>query len=834
MISSRVVTLSILWFASLLVFGPRVCSADPPSVTETSTAKSAEAWSTQGWPLIAQYCLDCHNEDTQEGELDLSSFSSLKEMDGGADSMQRLLEIVRFGAMPPEDADQPTPEERKQLVNSLDQMLFAVSCDLRPRPGKVTARRLNRSEYNRSMSDLFGISLRPADAFPSDEVGAGFDNNGDVLSLSPMLMEKYLAAAEEVASQVLVDPATLPRLNAEAASEQLKVHGDSKTGSFNGRFLKAEGFAWADFEIPVEGEYRLRISGGNTERETEPTSFAVYDNAGLLRGHGELEYYGGSGGSQSFEFRDRFEKGPLRLFVVPTTDEMELVDHETVSDRIANLPDEVIQKAEEEAKKPLRPERRFYRPDYPHMVRKVSIDGPREQPTDAYPPSQHQVVRRMAREKDGRWHDVESSAIDCLQPLMRRAFREPVRQEEVKPYAQLVVTATERGESYHRGLQFAVTAILMSPRFLFRVETPPINQKPERDGVMKLTQMQLATRLSYFLWSSLPDEKLLQDAEKGRLTDKSIPHHVKRMLADPRADSMATEFAAQWFGLRNLTSHEADTDRFKSFTPSLRGAMARETELLFLHLMRDNRPVNELLQTRYSFVNQELAEHYDLTDVDWETEAGNVGEGFKRVSLEGTPRRGVLSHASILTLTSNPTRTSPVKRGKWILENVLGTPPPEPPAGVPELEETASAAADATLREQLEIHRSNPACASCHRVMDELGFGLEEFDAVGKFREFDGKSLVNARGELPGGRTFDGTSELSELLSQTEQAAFARTVTHRLMTFALGRELTPTDRCVVDEIVAKTAEKDYRLSDLVLQVVQSRPFQYYEWSASSP
>lgn len=816
------------------MFVPGVCFADPPSDTDTSTAKSAEAWSTQGWPLIQQYCLDCHNEDTQEGELDLSGFSSLKGMEGAADSMQRLLEIVRFGAMPPEDADQPTPEERKQLVNSLDQTLFAVSCDLRPRPGKVTARRLNRSEYNRSISDLFGMSLRPADAFPSDEVGAGFDNNGDVLSLSPMLMEKYLAAAEQVASQVLVDPATLPHLNAEAASDQLKVHGDSKTGSFNGRFLKAEGFAWADFEIPVEGEYRLRISGGNTEQETEPTSFAVYDDAGLLRGHGELEYYGGSGGSQSFEFRDRFKKGLLRLFVVPTTDELELVDHETVSDRIADLPDEVIQKAEEEAKKPLRPERRFYRPDYPHMVRKVSIDGPREQPVDAYPPSQHQVVRRMAREKNGRWQDVESSAIDCLQPLMRRAFREPVREEEVKPYAQLVVTATERGESYHRGLQFAVTAILMSPRFLFRVETPPVNQKPEQDGAMKLTQMQLATRLSYFLWSSLPDEKLLQDAEKGRLNDKSIPQHVKRMLADPRADSMASEFAAQWLGLRNLTSHEADTDRFKSFTPSLRGAMSRETELLFLHLMRDNRPVNELLQTRYSFVNQELADHYDLTDVEWETEAGNVGDGFKRVSLEGTPRRGVLSHASILTLTSNPTRTSPVKRGKWILENVLGTPPPEPPAGVPELEETATAAADATLREQLEIHRSNPACASCHRVMDELGFGLEEFDAVGKFREFDGESPVNARGELPGGRTFDGTSELSELLSQTEQAAFARTVTHRLMTFALGRELTPTDRCVIDEIVAKTAGNDYRLSDLVLQVVQSRPFQYYEWSAPSP
>jgi hypothetical protein len=293
------------------------------------------------------------------------------------------------------------------------------------------------------------------------------------------------------------------------------------------------------------------------------------------------------------------------------------------------------------------------------------------------------------------------------------------------------------------------------------------------------------------------------------------------MLADHKSDALARQFAAQWLGLRNLEVHEADTDRFKSFTPALRQAMARETELVFMHAVRSNQPVAQLLTSDYTFVNGQLASHYGI--------AGVKGSGFQKVSLKETPRRGVLSHASVLTLTSNPVRTSPVKRGKWILDNVLGTPPPDPPAGVPELEETRTASASASLREQLEIHRADPACAACHRVMDQLGFGLEQFDAIGRYRDKQGGLAVDASGELPGGRVFNGAAELSQILGETESEAFARTVVRQLMTFALGRELVPSDRCIVDEIVKRTSKQDHRFVNVILEVVNSRPFLYYDW-----
>ena len=802
-----------------------ICVAPPAGSISSAVASGreddAEIWASDGWPLLQQYCLDCHNQDDSEGDLDLSRFQSFGSIGGGDDSMHRVLEMVRFGAMPPEDADQPTPAERKKLATALDRKMFSVSCDQRPRPGKVTARRLNRAEYNNTIRDLFGVDLKPADVFPSDEVGAGFDNNGDVLSLSPMLIEKYLEAAEEVAQKVLVDPKSLPSIDDDRPSDQLLVHGDTQTGRFNGRFLSPGAFVWADFEIPVPGEYRVRVSGGNTRKDAKPTKVAVYDKDGLLRRKHELKYYGGGGSSDRFEFRAVFEQGKQTIFVEPLEEDIDLEVGKSKSDRFSELDAKLVAAAVQRQKKPLKPDRWISNEDYPFMIRQISVSGPTEPPPDAYPPSQHQILRRVAQHRNGKWQDVEKAATECLRPLMRRAFRGPVTGAEVQPYAKLVATATKRGESYYRGLQIAISAILVSPRFLFRVETPLGGREPEEDGSIPLTQHQLATRLAYFLWSSTPDERLLADADKGRLDQKGLEQHVRRMLADPKSDALARQFAAQWLGLRNLEVHEADTDRFKSFTPALRRDMARETELVFMHMVRNNQPVAQLLTSDYTFVNGPLASHYGI--------GGVKGDVFKKVSLKGTPRRGVLSHASVLTLTSNPTRTSPVKRGKWIMENVLGTPPPDPPAGVPELEETKTASASASLREQLDIHRADPTCASCHRVMDQLGFGLEQFDAIGRYRENEGSLVVDASGELPGGRVFNGAAELSEILGTTESEAFARTVARQLMTFALGRELIPGDRCTVDEIVKRTAKQNHRFIDVISEIVQSRPFLYYDW-----
>lgn len=788
-------------------------------------ASAKDDWLKEGWPLMKRFCVECHNADYQEAELDLSDFESMDRLRGGGGAMmQRVLEMVRFGAMPPEDAALPTDEQRKTLVRSLDRTLFAVSCDLRPRPGKVTARRLNRTEYNHSIRDLFGIDLKPAAGFPSDEVGAGFDNNGDVLSLSPMMIEKYLDAAEQVSKSVLIDPATLPRIDEGRPGDQLYISGDVKTGRFNGRFLAKESFAWADFEVPVSGEYRVRLQGGNARKGAGQAGVAIYRRDGILLQYKKMGYYGGSGSSDRFDFKVKLEKGKHRFFIDPVEGDHKGKPGETRSEKFSNLDPDVIRRAEK-SRKALRPDDRFDYSKYPFMVRRISVEGPTSHPKELMPPSQQQILRRTAAYRDERWHDVRKSATECLQPLMRRAFRGPVGQDEVTPYAELVVQATERGQSYYRGMQIAISAVLMSPRFLFRVETPPDSAFDEKDVDVGVTPHQLATRLSYFLWSSSPDEALLADADRNRLNSDRLAHHVRRMIADGKADSLATEFAAQWLGLRNLDVHEVDEDRFETFTPPLKQAMRIETERLFLHVARNNRPVAELLTADYTFLNEVLAKHYEIQGVR--------GKQFRQVSTKGTPRRGILSHAGILTLTSNPARTSPVKRGKWVLINVLGTPPPEPPAGVPELEETKTADANATLREQLEIHRADPSCSACHRVMDQLGFGLEQFDAIGRFRTRDHGAVVDASGELPGRRNFNGAVELSNVLGKSESAAFARTVTERLLTFALGRELTPADRCTVDEIVQKTSGSQHRFIDLVLEVVQSRPFQYYEWSTPS-
>ncbi|MFK8115608.1 MAG: DUF1592 domain-containing protein [Rubripirellula sp.] len=810
-----------MWASLAFVFASCTPSwAENPAAEEVSS-KAAKHWAESGWPLLQRFCLDCHNEDNSEAELDLTAFRTLEGMDGGNNSMQRVLEMVRFGAMPPEDSDLPTDQERKQLVSALDRTLFAVACDLRPRPGKVTARRLNRAEYNNSVRDLFGMDLEPASGFPSDEVGAGFDNNSDVLSLSTMLIEKYLSAAEEIAAKVVVDPDKLPYLDDERASDQLMLHGATQTGRFNGRFLDKEAFVWADFEIQVPGEYRIRISGGTSEKKNKKQTVAIYNRSGLLLGKDELPYYGGSGSSKNFEFKLQLKPGKHRFYVEPLEEERELEVGKSHSEFFAKLDSRIVAVAAKRQQQPLKPSNGVDESKHPFMIRQIHVRGPSKQPDEAFPPSQWKILRRTAKRKDGRWYEVESAAKECLRPLMERAFREPVTDEEIKPYLELVEQATKRGESYYRGIQIAVSAVLVSPRFLFRVETPPDDMKPEEDGSVRLTQHQLASRLSYFLWSSTPDDRLLSEAKSGRLKDKQLEQQVRRMIADPKGDAMADQFAAQWLGLRNLSEHEADAKKFKAFTPTLRDAMLRETEMLFLHMMRHDRPVVEMLTSDFTFVNQELGKHYGLT--------GIKSDEFQKVSLHDTPRRGILSHASVLTLTSSPVRTSPVKRGKWVLENVLGTPPPDPPPGVPELEETEVASADASFREQLELHRADPSCAACHRVMDQLGFGMEQFDAIGRYREREGKLKIDASGELPGGRKFNGASELSETLGKSEQTAFAKTFVERLLTFALGRGLSPADRCTVDEIIAKTSKRNHRMIDLIMEVIRSRPFQYYDW-----
>jgi hypothetical protein len=373
--------------------------------------------------------------------------------------------------------------------------------------------------------------------------------------------------------------------------------------------------------------------------------------------------------------------------------------------------------------------------------------------------------------------------------------------------------ARQEGASFEESARVVLQAVLVSPHFLFRVERDPA---PGEDPVRTLGEFELATRMSYFLWSTMPDERLFELARSGKLRE-SLEAEVRRMLADPKADALVENFAGQWLQLRNLADAQPDRKLFAGFDEGLRDAMRTETEMFFRAIVREDRSVLELIDSDWTYLNEPLARHYGI--------GGVRGEEFRRVSLSGTPRGGVITQASVLTVTSNPTRTSPVKRGKWILDNILGEPPPDPPPDVPQLAEGEQARLSGSLRERLEQHRANPSCAVCHRKMDALGFAMENFDGVGAWRTRDGRFEIDPSGELPGGETFRGPAELKTILRQSGRESFVRCLSEKMLTYALGRGPEPYDRCTVDRTAKALAENDYRFSTLVLEIVRSEPFQ---------
>lgn len=812
-----------------------------PAVGTAGEGERSAEWGRGGWDLLQKFCVECHNADYQEAELDLSPFVDVSHAESNPELWSRVLQMVRFGAMPPEDSPMPSESERRQLGDAIDQAVFNVTCDLSPKAGRVTARRLNRVEYNHTIRDLFGVEIDVTGDFPSDEVGGGFDNNADVLAMPPMLFEKYLDAAERVASTVLIDPATIKKESIELSGERIAIVGQGFTEGFYGRLFPKGSIAWVEFDVPTRGKHRVQFWGSATSKARGIQAIAVYDSAGNPIAAHSFKYLG----KQDWDyatFDHEFTAGTTRLIFAGIAE---------VPERITDLPslaiDEVMSEAviaegREQFQKPLSVDSGIDWEAMAFVFRRVAIDGPIEVPHEMFPPSQTMILKKSPQHRGGKYVGVDSAAKACLEPLLAKAFRGPVDSSTVDRYVELVVDATKRGDSYHRGLQDAITAMLVSPQFLFRVELPAAGAAPDAAGEVRLSDYQLATRLSYFLWSSMPDEELLRLAEQQKLGDpKVLESQVERMLRDPKSKSLAEQFASQWLGLRNLEGMPRDEQLFPGYNADLVGSMVGETRRLFSHVLRNNLPVGELLDADYTFVDERLARHYGMA---WPV-AGDQGDavaadgtehgaadggqgdvqdgGFRRVSLVDVPRRGVLNHASVLTLTSYPTRTSPVLRGKWILESVLGTPPPDPPANVPELEAGEASAEGLSVRQQLAIHRDNASCASCHRVMDQLGFGFEDFDAVGRYR-----SDADASGELPGGRRFDGGKDLAETLRRSEASRFAMTATEKLLAFALGREVSPADRCITEQIAEAGKAEDHRLGDLVNRVVASRPFQYFQ------
>eukprot|EP00456_Euglypha_rotunda_P086189 TRINITY_DN8727_c0_g1_i5.p1 TRINITY_DN8727_c0_g1~~TRINITY_DN8727_c0_g1_i5.p1 ORF type:complete len:923 (+),score=259.90 TRINITY_DN8727_c0_g1_i5:396-3164(+) len=745
--------------------------------TQAAEAKPATPTYAQAVvPVITKYCGKCHSGDEAEAGISFAKYSDEAAMLKDRKTWERSFEMISNGNMPPSDSPQPTTAEKEQLIEYLEAALFRIDCTKVSDPGRVTIRRLNRSEYNNTVRDLLGVAVRPADDFPSDDVGYGFDNIGDVLSLPPLLMEKYLDAAEKIAAEAIVvfDP-TKPAVH-EYSRDKLKQSKAAHPHGEDGTILVSIGDVTAELDFPHSGEYLLRTKAAETPGGTE---------------HAKMEY--------------RFDGTPLHTFDVsakdasPETCEFRFKatkGHHKLS--IAFLNDFYDEKAKDKSQR-----------DRNLIVRDVEIVGPFGiEPSEL--PTAH---RQLLVATPGNEKTVAQAARDNLQPFVRRAFRRPVTEAEVGRCVGFVEQAVKNGEPFPFGMRVAVTAVLVSPHFLYRIETDKKPDDPEDKHA--LNDYELASRLSYFLWSSMPDEQLLAQAAQGDLHhDAVLEEQVRRMLKDPKSQALVDNFAEQWLQLRILNEVTPDPEKFPEFGPELRDDMKQETRRFFEAIMREDRSILEFLDGEYSYVNERLAHHYGLPDVKGD---------FQRVSLSGKNRAGLLTQASILTLTSNPDRTSPVKRGKWVMEVILDKPPPPPPPNVPELAETAKSSPDATLRQQLELHRQNPSCNSCHKVMDQLGFGIENFDAIGRWRDVDNGKPLDATGELPGGSRFNGPLELAHVL-RGKECEFGECLAEKMLTYALGRGLEFYDRCATDKIVKTLKEQKFRFSVLVAEIAKSDPF----------
>ena len=747
-----------------------------PSPRDLQMEAEKQAWITEkAQPFFARYCVDCHGPDEQSAGVAVHDLTRPDQLLLERKKWERVYRMVNAGAMPPSSHDPfPPEEEQQQIAEFLYNELFNFDCSLIDHPGRPTIQRLNRAEYNNTVQDLFGIDLTPADKFPQDDVGEGFDNIGDVLSLPPLLMEKYLDAAEEVASAV-VDLRDFSKPQSQVfRAGQLVSSLQTSPDDRGFVMLHTNGQVSVNVQIPADGRYLIRVENAAQHAGEDKPRMAVQANGATL-----FEYEIDKGRRPEWHEKTvDLKQGAQTIAAVFLND---FYDPEAAEDRR----------------------------DRNAMVRSIEIIGPEGGTVSQW----HEIHRRFVTARPGDTGDTLSAARTVLRPILYRAFRRPVSDAEVDRYAGLVDRqVTEFQESYDYGIWVALQAILVAPDFIFRLERDPDGDDSERT----LDEYEVASRLSYFLWSSMPDDELLSLAENRRLLDPAmLRQQVGRMLRDERSAALGVNFASQWLNLRNLRDMRPNPDVFPDFDDALRDAMMKETEIFFNAVVREDRAVDDFLLSDFTFVNERLARHYGLDGVK--------GDKFVRVSLNGLNRAGVLTHASILTLTSNPGRTSPVKRGKWILENILGQAPPPAPPAVPELEETAKASPGLSLREQLALHREDPGCASCHKTMDPLGLGLENFDAIGQWRDKDGEKPIDASGELPSGETFNGSLQLIGIFNARREQ-FHRALAERMMTYALGRGLEYYDKCAVDKTLENMKQRGYRFSSMVEGIVLSDPF----------
>jgi hypothetical protein len=749
-------------------------------------SKGAPEFQTSVLPFLAKHCTRCHGGAKPKGGLDLAAIKDESAAKTRKKTWERVREYVEGGLMPPEDRPQPGRDEIGALAQWIKLATKQDQCGRTVDPGRVTIRRLNRAEYNNTIRDLIGVDFRPADDFPSDDVGYGFDNIGDVLSMPPILMEKYLAAAEAISEEAIIVASSKGGQTKTYTSETMGSGGGGSPRDDGTLVLTSESEVSVAHPFPRNGHYVIHIRASGDQAGPDPVKMAVRIDGKDLK---TFPVTAPAGKFQDFQFKQNLKGGPRRLSVAFLNDYYSPNDPDPKKRGDRNL-----------------------------IFESIAVEGPLNLSGDPLPESHRKIVFQTPKSKS----DVPTAARAVIERFASRAFRRPVSESEQASLAKLVELAIGQGDSFERGIQLVVQAILVSPDFLFKVELDSRGTKIRpRAGVPAGGQLigdfELASRLSYFLWSSMPDDELWKAAVNGSLRSGDVlERQVRRMLHDAKSQALVDNFAGQWLQLRNLKSVNPDRGRFPGFDEPLRQAMIRETELFFGSVMRNDFSILDFLDADFTYLNERLARHYGIKGVQ--------GEQFRRVKLKGRERGGLITQASVLTVTSNPTRTSPVKRGRWVLEQLLGTPPPPPPPNVPTLKDDQKTLTAATLRLQMEQHRSKPSCAVCHSKLDPLGFGLENFDAVGAWRNDDAGAAVDSSGTLPSGESFRGPAELKAIL-KARSGEFTRCLTEKMLTYALGRGLDDYDRCAVDQIVKSLAANRYKFSALVLGIANSEPFQ---------
>jgi hypothetical protein len=747
--------------------------------------------------VVRTYCLECHDDAGREAGLTLES-ADLDNVAAHPDMFEEVARKLRGRSMPPLGGPRPDAETYAGFVayleRRLDEAAFAA-----PEPGQASIHRLNRTEYGNAVRDLLALEVDAAEFLPADDEAYGFDNVADVLRVSPSLLEQYLAASAKVASLAVGDPAT------PAVTTVYRPAADLAQGTHvEGMPLGTRGGFKISHNFPLDGEYELDV-------------FLVRNIVGYMTGlewaH-ELEI--AIDGERVFLAQVGGEEDNLRSDENMSAAANEIDERLRTRTFVTAGPHEVtvafLERSAAETHEPLELHTRNL--DLQDMnglpvVDYVNLRGPFNAVGPGNTPSRERIF--TCRPADDATARV--CAAEIVSTLARRAFRRQPTEQDVTMLLSFYDEGAARG-GFDAGIQSALRVILTSPKFLFRDEPDPSGVAP--GSLYALDDTALASRLAFFIWSSPPDDELLELAAQDELSEPRVfEREVDRMLADPRSAALVENFAGQWLFLRNLRSVTPDVEEFPNFDDNLRQAMRRETELLFTNVMREDRPVGELLTADYTFVNERLAEHYGIPNV--------YGSNFRKVPVAEDARRGLLGHASILTVTSYPNRTSPVLRGKFVLENVLGTPPPPPLPDVPALEENQAGKVARTLRERLAEHRANPVCATCHDVMDPIGLGLENFDAIGKWRTREPGGEIDAHGQLVDGTPIDGAAALREALT-ADPEQFARVFTEKLLTYALGRGLEAYDMPTVRRIVRDAEGDDYRFSALVKGVATSVPF----------